>query len=311
MTTTNMAARIAAKKAQLDRLRPFPEAAVARLKKNLALEWIYNSNAIEGNTLSKRETELILEQGATFGNKTVREHYEVINHQDAIRLAETLSVQDIMITAAHVRQLHARLLAKIDDQRAGQYRVLPVQKPVTANEPPYGWQVPAEMDGWAHWLRQQEFAMEPVELAAVAHHKLIAIHPFNEGNGRVSRLVMNLILMRAGFPPAIIGSGERRSYFRALGQADKGNPSLLINLVGRALEHTLTRYLDACTPEAPAPDQEWLSLREAAEMTGYSATYLSQLARSGRIEAIKRGRLWYTTLQAVKAYAAEQGFTGS
>jgi excisionase family DNA binding protein len=77
------------------------------------------------------------------------------------------------------------------------------------------------------------------------------------------------------------------------------------------LEHTLTRYLDACTPEAPAPDQEWLSLREAAEMTGYSATYLSQLARSGRIEAIKRGRLWYTTLQAVKAYAAEQGFTGS
>jgi Fic family protein len=311
MLETRLAQRIEEKKARLDALRPLPAAAVRRLSEQLTIEWIYNSNAIEGSTLSLRETQLILEQGITIGGKSLREHFEVINHQEAIQMVESLAQQQAPLTAFHARQLHAVVLAKIDDENAGQYRTMPVRIVGAAHEPPPPWDIAAQMADWAGWLQEQEGVMEPVALAALAHHKLAAIHPFIDGNGRTARLVMNLVLLRAGYPPAIIARANRRQYYRALAQADGGKPGPLVNLAGRAVERSLTLYLEACTPQTapPAPDEEWLPLREAAKLTPYSQDYLSLLARTGRLEAVKRGRVWHTTRQALAAYLASVGKT--
>ncbi|HDQ72320.1 MAG TPA: Fic family protein [Chloroflexi bacterium] len=297
-------ARLERKKDQLDRLRPLPAAAVRRLEEQVTVEWIYNSNAIEGNTLTLKETRLILETGLTIGGRSLREHFEVINHKEAIEYVEALVAGDEPVTPFHVRQIHRLVLARIDDENAGQYRTLPVQIMGTAHRPPEAWQVPALMQDWGDWLTGPAQALHPLERAALAHHRLVSVHPFIDGNGRTARLVMNLLLMRDGYPPTIILRANRGQYYRVLAQADAGNVSPLLNMVGRALERSLALYLAACTPQSGPtdPQDEWILLRTAAEDTPYSQEYLSLLARKGRLEAIKRGRVWYTTRRAVAAY---------
>lgn len=309
MIEVRLLTRIQAKKARLDALRPLPAAAVRRLNEQLTAEWIYNSNAIEGNTLTLLETQLILEQGITIGGKSLREHFEVINHQEAIKLVESLAAGQEPLMPFYVRQIHALVLARIDEENAGQYRQLPVRIAGSTHEPPPAWDISAQMDDWGTWLQEQEGNVEPVVLAALAHHRLAAIHPFIDGNGRTVRLVMNLILLRAGYPPAIIARVNRQQYYRVLAEADRGRYERLVNFVGRAVERSLTLYLEAVTPQTTPPpkEEEWIPLREAAELTPYSQEYLSLLARTGRLEAMKHGRVWYTTYKALETYQKSVG----
>ena len=304
MLEPRLLSRIENKKTQLDQLRPLPGPAVARLREQILVEWIYNSNAIEGSTITLKETRLILETGLTIGGKSLREHFEVINHRDAIDYVENLVASPERITPLHVRQIHKLVLSRIDDENAGRYRETQVQIAGAAFTPPESWQVPNLMTEWGDWLASEETTSHPVTLAAQAHHRLVAIHPFIDGNGRTARLVMNLILMRAGYPPTVIQRINRRQYYRVLEQADTGKPAALVNFVGRAVERSLNLYLEACTPVTtpPGPEDEWIPLREAVEGTPYSQEYLSLLARSGRIEAVKRGRIWFTTRKAVEEY---------
>lgn len=304
MIDPRLAARIADKKSRLDALRPLPPSAVARLSEALAVEWTYNSNAIEGNTISLKETRLILETGVTIGGKSLREHFEVINHRDAIHYVEALAAGDEPITPFHVRQIHRLVLARVDDDSAGQYRTLPVRIAGAAHTPPEAWELPAHMDAWGAWLVGPSNALPAVERAALAHHRLVAIHPFVDGNGRTARLVQNLLLMRDGFPPAIIQRASRRQYYSALARADRGDVAPFADLVARAVERSLTLHLEAFTPQPAPPSAEdvWIPLRSAAEGTSYSQEYLSFLARTGRLEAIKRGRAWHTTHRAVATW---------
>lgn len=304
MLNSRLLTRIEDKKARLDSLRPLPAAAVNRLREQFTLEWTYNSNAIEGNTLTLRETQLILETGMTIGGKSLREHFEVINHREAIKYVETLADKKEPIAAFQVRQIHKLILSQIDDENAGQYRKTNVRIAGATLIPPEAWDVPQRMSDWENWLKEAERAMHPVEVAALAHHQLTAIHPFVDGNGRTARLVMNLILFRAGYPPAVILRANRQQYYRVLSQADAGKPAPLVNFVGRAVDHSLTLYLEVCAPktERPSADEHWIPLSQAAQGTPYSQEYLSLLARQGRIEAIKRGRNWFTTRKAVKEY---------
>lgn len=296
--------RLTQKKARLDALRPLPAAAVARLAENLTVEWIYNSNAIEGSTLTLRETELILQQGITIGGKSLREHFEVINHRDAIEYVEHLAHTAEPITPFHVRQIHQLVLARIDDENAGRYRRTNVRIGGAAHIPPDAFLIAQEMDAWGEWLETMAVALHPVDRAALAHHRLAAIHPFVDGNGRTARLVMNLLLLRAGYPPTVILRANRVQYYRVLAQADRGKDAPLTNFVGRAVERSLNLYLDAVTPRTrqAAKAGEWIPLREAARGTPYNQEYLSLLARLGRLDARKIGRVWHTTRRAVKAY---------
>lgn len=304
MLDTRLLTRLQQKKAALDALRPLPPAVVSRLNEQLTVEWIYNSNAIEGSTLTLRETQLVLETGLTIGGKSLREHLEVINHQQAIQYVEALANSTEPLTLFHVRQIHRLVMVRIDDDNAGQYRTLPVRIAGAAHQPPEAWRVPELMESWREWLQTEAANLHPIEQAALAQHRLVNIHPFLDGNGRTARLVMNLALLRHGYPPTIILRVNRRQYYRALAQADAGQPAVLVNFVGRAVERSLTLFLEACTPQtAPTPpEDDWLPLREAAVGTPYSQEYLSLLARKGRLEAVKRGRNWYTTRRAVETY---------
>jgi Fic family protein len=314
MIEPRLLARLERKKAELDALRPLPSAAVRRLDEQMAVEWTYHSNAIEGSTLTLRETQFILETGLTVGGKSLREHFEVINHREAVAYVQDLAGGEEPITPFHVRQIHKLVMSGIDDENAGQYRSLPVRITGSAHQPPGSWEVPSLMEAWVSWLQDTAPALHPIERAAVAHHRLAAIHPFMDGNGRTARLVMNLLLLREGYPPTIIQRTNRRQYYRALARADAGlqtgselpqpEDKPLIDLIARAVERSLTLYLEACTPRnAPPPLEEaWIPLREAAQGTPYSQEYLGLLARKGRLEAIKQGRIWFTTRRAVKTY---------
>lgn len=304
MLNPRLLARIDDKKSKLDSLRPLPSAAMNRLKEQFTVEWIYNSNAIEGNTLTLRETQLILETGLTIGGKSLREHFEVTNHKDAIEYVESLADQKQPISAFHVRQIHKLVLSQIDNENAGQYRKTEVRIAGAKHIPSEAWDIPQQMTDWENWLKEAEKNIHPIELAARAHHKLTAIHPFIDGNGRTTRLVMNLILFRHGYPPAVILRVNRKQYYQVLMQADTGKPVPFVNFVGRSVERSLTLYLEACAPKTkrPSANEQWIPLAQAAKGTTYSQEYLSLLARQGRIEAIKRGRNWYTTRKAVKEY---------
>ncbi len=301
--------RLEEKKSALDGLRPLPKSAVGRLQEQLTTEWIYHSNAIEGNTLTLRETQLILETGITIGGKSLREHFEVLNHQEAILYVESLIDDDNPVTPFQVRQIHQLVLKQIDDESAGQYRNLPVQIVGSVHTPPDSWEVPRLMNEWGDWLASSYTVLHAVERAALAHHRLAAIHPFIDGNGRTARLLMNLLLMKDGYPPTIISNRNRRQYYRVLAQADSGQERPFVNFVGRAVEQSLTLYLEACTPrtEAPPADEVWIPLREAAKETPYSQEYLSLLARKGRLDAMKKGGIWHTTLAAIDAYQESIG----
>jgi Fic family protein len=301
--------RIDRKKAALDALRPLPKAAAQRLQEEILVEWTYHSNAIEGNTLTLQETRLILETGLTIGGKSLCEHFEVTNHRSAIHFVQSLVDEAQAPTPFLVRQIHQLVLAQIDDDSAGQYRHLPVRIAGSAHTPPDAWEVERLMLAWSDWLSAESRSLHPVERAAIAHHRLVAIHPFIDGNGRTARLVMNLLLMQAGYPPTIIEQTTRLQYYRALAQADRGQGAALVNFVGRAVERGLMLYVEACTPRTAPPDADdrWISLREAAESTPYSQEYLSLLARTGRLDAKKAGRNWMTTRRAVEEYRVSVG----
>lgn len=296
--------RINRKKEELDSFRPLPASVLKRLEEDISLQWIYNSNAIEGSTISLKETRLILETGITIGGKSLREHFEVINHREAIEYVEEFVQKDLMISSFNVRELHKLILSKIDDINAGKYRKAQVQIAGAAFTPPEAWKIDALMDDWSAWVADNEERLHPVEWATISHHRLVAIHPFVDGNGRTARLVMNLLLMMKGYPPAIILRENRAQYYSVLARADEGHPEGLENLVGKSVERSLDTYLLACRPSPypPKSDEVLISLKEVCQETPFSQEYLSLLARLGRLEAVKRGKTWFTTRSAVKAY---------
>ena len=296
--------RLESKKAQLDELRPLPTAAINRLRDEILIEWIYNSNAIEGSTITLQETRLILETGLTVGGKSLREHFEVTNHKEAIQYVEDLVQNTEPITAFHVRQIHKLILTNIDDENAGSYRKTQVRIAGAPFTPPESWQINGLMAEWSDWVASAERSIHPVVLAAQAHLRLVAIHPFIDGNGRTARLVMNLLLMCSGYPPTVILRVNRKQYYSVLAKADSGNNDALENFVGRAVEKSLELYIEACKPveKSPKLEDKWIPLRDACVGTPYSQEYLSLLARLGRIDARKRGRNWYTTRRAIRDY---------
>jgi hypothetical protein len=168
--------------------------------------------------------------------------------------------------------------------------------------PPPARQVEGLMAEWATWITGAGLAYDPLLRAVIAHHGFLAVHPFVDGNGRTARLPLNLMLMRAHYPPALLLRDWRIGYLQALANADSGMYTSLANLIGRAVEAGLDRYLEAC---AAVPEEEYLPLAELAEICGYARTHLGWLVRQGRLAAVKHGGRWYATLGAVDRYRAD------
>ena len=201
------------------------------------------------------------------------------------------------------------MLAKIDDASAGQYRQVAVRIAGARHIPPESWQVPSLVDDLIQWLSSREaLAIHAIARAAIAHHKFVEIHPFIDGNGRTGRLLLNLLLFKDGYPPAVIEKTNRKQYYKVLSEADADHPKNLVNFVARACERSLRLSVEASrvVTKKPLLVEQWISLAEATQSAPYSQEYLSLLARLGKLKAKKRGRNWVTTRAAIQEYLASK-----
>lgn len=241
--TAALLTAIDANKATLDAARPLPTHTVASLREKLMLELTYHSNAIEGNTLTLRETKVVLE-GITVGGKSLREHLEATNHRDAILYVEEIVAKREALTEWQIRNLHSLVLKSIDPEQAGRYRQENVVIAGASTTPPDFMHVAAEMAGLIDWYGHSA-DLHPVARAAQLHTRFVKIHPFIDGNGRTGRLLLNFELMRVGYPPAIIRKEDRLAYYDALDVACvSGDYGEITALVAASVQRSLVVYLE-------------------------------------------------------------------
>lgn len=229
-------------KQKLDAFRPLAPEIVRSLHEDLVIRWTYNTNAIEGNTLSLKETKVALE-GITVGGKTMREHFEAINHRDAIFFVEDLVQKNEPLTLWQIKAIHQLVLKNIDDVNAGAFRKTNVLISGADHIPPDAVAVESELDAFIDWYNKSGAHMHPVARAAKVHADFVKIHPFLDGNGRTARLLMNLELMKDGFPPCILPVEKRLAYYEALDTAHiKDDYEPFFALVMRIVEDAFKPY---------------------------------------------------------------------
>ena len=297
--------RLYEKLAVLKQSRPLTSIALQKIKESLTIEWTYNSNSIEGNTLTLRETQMVLQEGITIKGKSLREHFEAKNHEKAIDYLHTLVNEHYTLRSIDILSLHELVLRMIEDEYAGRIRNGGVRITGANFVPPNANKVSDLLDELIDFVNTNPLGLNDIELATVFHHKLVWIHPFFDGNGRTVRLAMNLLLMRKGFPPAIILKNDRKKYYEALNQANSGNYQKLILLMSQALERTLNIYISSL-PDNDYDFQEISNIVSEPSSIFYSQEYISLLARQGKIDAHKEGRNWFTTKKAIEEYMANR-----
>ena len=245
---------LTAKKLKLDTFRPLPKEVIQNLDEWYKVELTYTSNAIEGNTLSRQETAMVVEKGITVQGKTLKEHLEAINHAEALDFIKTLAAKKREeITESDVNKIHWLILKGIDDDNAGKYRKVQVKISGSDVELPIAVKIPELMENFCRWLKDKN-SEHPVKIGADVNFKLVSIHPFIDGNGRTARLLMNLLLIQQGYPPAVIRKEDRQSYINAIEKGQKtGDLSDYYKIIVEAADRSLDVYLKILEPEK---DQE-------------------------------------------------------
>jgi len=254
------------KKEQLDQYRPLPKALVVNLEEWYKIELTYTSNAIEGNTLTRQETAMIVAKGITVEGKSITEHLEATNHAKAYEYIRDLRLDKVEdITERIILDIHAIILRNIDTMNAGIYRNVAVRIAGSTVVLPNPLKVPELMKAFI--VRLQKSGRNAVETAIDAHFRLVSIHPFTDGNGRVARLLMNLILMAAGYPSAIIRKEDRKQYIETIEKGQlKGNLSDYDSFMLRAVEKSLDIYLEALGSKEKKPARPSSALMQIGEV---------------------------------------------
>ena len=198
-----------------------------------------------GVTLTLRETKVVLE-GITVGGKPLKDHLEAVNHRDAILLLEDFVQKAEPLSEWMIKSLHHLILKGLDDENAGRYRTVNVRIAGASHLPPDQVMVPELMERFIAWYRDEAMALHPVERAARVHSDFVKIHPFVDGNGRTSRLLMNLELMKAGYPAAVLPVERRLAYYEAL-DADhaKGRREPFVALIAEVVREGFRPYWHA------------------------------------------------------------------
>jgi Fic family protein len=267
---------------------------LGKLRKYFRIKNIYHSNAIEGNSLNVGETRLVVEQGLTVTGKPLKDQAEAKNLSAALDFLEELAGSpDRPITEADVRQLHFLVLKGIDDENAGRYRSAQVEIGGSQFKPTAPESVPAEMGLFGEWLQKasvpgQLFSLDEALLAACAAHTwFVTIHPFIDGNGRVARLVMNLMLMRFGFPIAVISREDRLRYYDALEISQTSDLTAFVALVSESVDESLEEY------EVAAQEQ-----REAIE---WAKSIASKFDQKEKVKASNHYEVWRNAMELLKS----------
>ncbi|MBR9699816.1 Fic family protein [Candidatus Woesearchaeota archaeon] len=288
--------RITEKKKELDSLRPLEESQISKLIEENDIDYIYNSVSIEGNTLTLNETRFILEKGITIGGKNLREHLDVTNQKEAMTwIREQIKKK---ITEADILILHRITLKGISDYWAGKYktsqnRILGSKLKTTLPH-----KVQSEMHNLVQFMQKPKGTI--VDIVVFVHHELVRIHPFVDGNGRVARLLVNLVLIKNGYPPIIIKNQDRKRYFDSLEKAHFGNMGPFRFFMALAVESSLNMYLNAL--KSTNKKNEMLSLNDLSKEVEFSQEYLSLLARIGKLSATKINGVWHSTRKDLNEY---------
>lgn len=226
--------------------RPLPAEALLKIEKALGIEYTYESNRIEGNTLTLQETELVVNEGITIAGKSLREHLEAINHAEAVDYIRDLVKEGAEISEWTIKQIHALVLRGINREGAGAYRSVPVLISGSKHIPPQPYLLESEMQDFISEYQAREKAGEhPVLIAAFLHERLVRIHPFVDGNGRSSRLLMNLYLFGHGYPIVMLkgSDADRLRYYEALEASHtEGNSEAFQLLIAENLRSSLQNY---------------------------------------------------------------------
>jgi Fic family protein/DNA-binding XRE family transcriptional regulator len=231
-------------KTKLDQFRAFDSFRIAQA---LELEYTFESNRIEGNTLTLRETDLVINEGLTISGKSMREHLEAINHQEAIAYIKHLMEKNTILNEREVLAIHNLILRGINPEDAGRYRRVQVMIKGSSFMPPQPFMVSPAMEDFFIWYETNKKGLHPIILAAELHERLVTIHPFIDGNGRTSRLVMNLILLQHGYVIANIKGDydSRMQYYNALETAQtKNNKEDFLLFIAQIEKESLERYLE-------------------------------------------------------------------
>lgn len=231
-------------KSDLEKLRSFDS---YRIAEALELEYTFESNRIEGNTLTLQETDLVINEGLTIAGKSMREHLEAINHNEAIDYVKDLVLRKVKINEREVLMIHNLILRGIMPENAGKYRSVQVMIKGSAHMPPQPFLVMKKMEEYFEWYSMNKNSLHPVVLAAEMHERLVTIHPFIDGNGRTSRLVMNLILLSNGYVIANIKGdySTRMNYYAALEKIQtQNNKEAFLIFIAKVEKECLERYLE-------------------------------------------------------------------
>lgn len=276
------------KKKLLDTHRPLPPALVKNLYDWFKVELTYTSNAIEGNTLTRRETAVVIEKGLTVGGKSLKEHLEATNHAQALDYIQTLVKKNpSQLTEKDLLNIHNIILKGIDNENAGHYRSVAVRISGSTVVMPNPRKVPDLMESFQSWLVSKH-KMHPVAFAGEAHYRFVTIHPFVDGNGRAARLLMNLLLMQYGYPPAIIRKRDRLAYISSLENAQLGGSKAEFEkIIARAVDRSLDIYLKAVKGEsafAEVDNEELLKIGELAKSVGVTVPTIRYWTKEGLLE---------------------------
>jgi len=241
---SNIIAEIDSLKKQINKIRPIDRTQIRKLEEYYGINYTYDSNKIEGNTLTLQETALVVEKGMTIGGKTLREHLEAINHFEAIEYIKQIVKSREPLTEWIIKNIHGMILKGIDDRNAGKYREIGVRISGSTHIPPEFFRLPELMEKYIEYYNFNKRKMHPVILAADMHRKIVDIHPFTDGNGRTARLIMNLILLQSGYTIANI-SGEMRSrieYYKCLEEV-KNEKDIFRIFIAIEVKKSLEEYL--------------------------------------------------------------------
>lgn len=269
MQLNELLAQIDALKAEIDQLRPLKPEVEHRIMQKFRLDWNYHSNAIEGNTLTFGETKAFLMEGLTASGKPLKDHLDIKGHNELIDFLQLFIQRQERLTEAAIREMHKILLREpyeteavtLDGRivkkliRLGEYKTTP-NFVRTGSGQIHQYSAPEDvapkMAELVEWHREQEQKAElhPVVQAALFHHRFLAIHPFDDGNGRLGRILMNLLVMRAGFPPAVVKLSERDPYVAALRKADVGEVNSIVEFAAECVFKSETLFLRGARGES-------------------------------------------------------------
>ncbi len=273
--------------------RPLPRDVLERLRQQVRLYHTYHSNAIEGNTLTLKETRLVLERGLTVGGKSLREHLEATNNAEAFDWTWERAKPGLRVDHSVLRKIH-EIVTRGTVEHPGEYRKQQVWIAGSSHVPVAAREVVPMLDAAFGQLRA---VRDPILRGIFLHHRVAYIHPFLDGNGRTARLVSNLVFMSAGFPPIVLRVEDRRRYYACLEEADRGRYPAFAAFILRALDEALVLFLSTVESE-----RALVPLRQLARGSPYSQEYLSLRARQGALEAAKIGRTWYSSRYALNRY---------